>query len=418
MFKEGTEEEQKKDKLVVDVQVDSSSQSVHDDVGHDNNVDHEESTHSSESRHDSHESEDDMSTPPAHELRRSIRLHKPTQRYSPSLYYALFTDSGEPECFQEAKDCPEKAKWQRAIEDELDSLHQNHTWELVELPVEKKALKNRWVYVIKNEADGSKRYKARLVVKGYGQKQGIDFNEIFAPVVKHCSIRVVLSLVANLDLELEQLDIKTAFLHGDLDEEIYMFQPEGFVEANPNLVCKLKKGLYGLKQASRQWYKKFDSFMQDEGYKRCDFDHCVYFRGSTHDSFTILLLYVDDMLIASNDQNDITKLKLDMSKKFATKDLGEAKEILGMQIKRDREHGKLWLSQSGYISKVLERFEMNGCKPVSTPLAGHFKLSKKNSPKNEVERDKMKNVPYNSAVGSLIVTPQTRGITDAAYLLN
>ena len=281
----------------------------------------------------------------------------------------------------------------------MDSLHRNQTWDLVKLPSGKKALKNRWVYVIKHEADGSRRYKARLVVKGYSQKHGIDFNEIFAPVVKHSSIRVILSLVANLNLELEQLDIKTAFLHGDLEEEIYMSQPEGFInKSNPNLVCKLKKGLYGLKQASRQWYKKFDTFMQDEGYSRCDFDHCVYFKGSTRGMLNCLLLYEDDMLIASNDRKEIKSLKLHMSKKFATKDLGAAKKILDIRIHRDRKHGKLWLSQSEYIGKVLERFGMVDCKPVSTSLAAHFNLSKKNSSKDE----KFENVPYTSAVGSLM----------------
>jgi hypothetical protein len=347
--------------------------------------------------------EDEPMNTPVQELRRTTRVSRPTQRYSPSLCYALFTDAGEPESFQEAVDCFEKSKWLEAMKDEMNSLHLNETWDLVELPKGKKALKNRWVFVLKNEDDGLKRYKARLVVKGYGQKYGVDFNEIFSPVVKHCSIRAILSLVAVLDLELVQLDIKTAFLHGDLEEEIYMSQPEGFVdESNPNLVCRLKKGLYGLKQASRQWYRKFDVFMQDEGYKRSDYDHCVYMKGNVSGTFTLLLLYVDDMLLASNDLEEIKSLKLDMSKRFATKDLGEARKILGMRIHRDREKRKLWLSQTEYVDKVLERFEMSDCKPVTTPLAGHFKLSKRNSPRNDEERVRMEGVSYLSAVGSLM----------------
>ena len=144
----------------------------------------------------------------------------------------------------------------------MNSLYQNDTFELVNLPKGKKALKNKWVYRVKTEENTSHpRYKAILVVKGFSQKKGIDYSEIFSPVVKMSSIRVVLGMAATMDLEIEQLDVKTAFLHGDLEEEIYMEQPEGFMVAGKeHLVCKLKKSLYGLKQAPRQWYKKFESF--------------------------------------------------------------------------------------------------------------------------------------------------------------
>jgi Reverse transcriptase (RNA-dependent DNA polymerase) len=154
------------------------------------------------------------------------------------------------------------------MKDEMKSLQENDTYELVQLPKGRKALRNKWVFKLKRDGNGElMKYKARLVVKGFGQKQGIDFEEIFSPVVKMTSIRVVLGLVADLDLELEQLDVKIAFLHGDLEEEIYMVQPEGFeVKGKYNMVCKLKKSLYGLKQAPRQWYKKFDSFMMSHGY--------------------------------------------------------------------------------------------------------------------------------------------------------
>eukprot|EP00252_Welwitschia_mirabilis_P023365 TRINITY_DN6582_c0_g1_i12.p1 TRINITY_DN6582_c0_g1~~TRINITY_DN6582_c0_g1_i12.p1 ORF type:complete len:148 (-),score=33.39 TRINITY_DN6582_c0_g1_i12:379-822(-) len=147
------------------------------------------------------------------------------------------------------------------MEEEMKSLEQNHTWDLVPFPKGKRPLRSRWVYVIKQEANGGQRYKAGLVVKGYSQKPGIDFTEIFSPIVKHTSIRILFGMVACLDLELEQLDIKTTFLHGDLEEEIYMHVPEGLEVENRNLVCRLRKSLYGLKQAPRQWYKKFDDFM-------------------------------------------------------------------------------------------------------------------------------------------------------------
>lgn len=159
-----------------------------------------------------------------------------------------------------------------AIKSEMESLLKNGTYELVELPKGRKALKNKWVFKLKrDENEQLTKFKARLVVKGFGQKEGVDFDEIFSPVVKMTSIRVILGMAASMDLEVEQLDVKTAFLHGDLEEEIYMEQPEGFeVEGKEHMVCKLKKSLYGLKQAPRQWYKKFDSFMVGHGYKRTD----------------------------------------------------------------------------------------------------------------------------------------------------
>jgi hypothetical protein len=168
------------------------------------------------------------------------------------LYYLLLTDSGEPECYEEAMQVDTKKKWEQGMKEEMDSLENNQTWDLVQLPAGKRALQNKWVYNLKEEDGGEKRYKARLVVKGFAQKKGIDFDEIFSPVVKMTSIRTILSLVVVEDLHLEQLDVKTTFLHGDLEEEIYMQQPHGYeVKGKENLVCRLKKRLYGLKQAPR-----------------------------------------------------------------------------------------------------------------------------------------------------------------------
>ncbi|KAE8676962.1 cytochrome P450 71A9-like [Hibiscus syriacus] len=274
------------------------------------------------------------------ELRRSSRIPKPTQRYLPSLYYLLLTDNGEPECYDEAMQVEDSVKWESSMKDEIDSLMSNQTWELAELPPGKKALHNKWIYRIKEEHDGIKRYKARLVVKGFQQKEAAE------------------------NLHLEQLDIKTTFLHGDLEEEIYMRQPEGFIEADKkNLVCRLKKSLYGLKQAPRQWYKKFDSFMSSSGFTRCQADHCCYIKRFDN-SFIIFLLYVHDILVQGSDMQEIINLKQKLSKQFVIKDLGAAKQILGMRIKRDINSGTLMLSQPEYINKVLFRFNMQDAKPV------------------------------------------------------
>ena len=171
------------------------------------------------------------------------------------------------------------------------------------------------------------------MVKGFTQRKGVDFSEFFAPVVKMQSIRVVLGLAASLDLEVEQMDVKTAFLHGDLHEEIYMEQPDGFREkGKEDYVCKLTKSLYGLKQAPRQWYQKFNSVMIEHGYKMTKADHCVFYRNFSEGDFIILLLYVDDMLIVGRDISRIKELKHTLSEYFAMKDLVEERKILGFQL--------------------------------------------------------------------------------------
>ena len=176
--------------------------------------------------------------------------------------------------------------------------------------------------------------------KGYTQREGIDYNEVFSPIVKHASICILLALVAQFDLELAQLDVKTAFLHGDLEEEIYMSQADGLrVAGNKKLVCSLKKSLYGLKQLPRQWYKRFDSFMLAQDYTRSQFDHCVYFRKLADQSYIYLLLYVDDMLIACKSKVEINRLKIQLNREFEMKDLGKARKILGMEIICDRMKG-------------------------------------------------------------------------------
>nr|GEW40524.1 retrovirus-related Pol polyprotein from transposon TNT 1-94 [Tanacetum cinerariifolium] len=283
----------------------------------------------------------------------------------------------------------------------------NHTEgkELVRLPKEKRVISYKWLFKVKDGIPGveSNRYKARYVVCGFDQREGIDFIEVFSLVVRHNSIIVLLSIVALQDLELKQIDVKTTFLHGHLEEENYVEQPEGFkVPEKEDHVCRLKKSLYGLKQSLQQWYKRFDSFMIGHGYDRCSYDECVYLRKFPDGSFLYLVLYVADMLIAAPNKDHIRELKDQLSNEFYMKDLGDAKRILGMEIQRDREMGRLTLSQTDYISKVLKKFNMSSCKPVPTPLAPHFKLSSHECSKSEEDKEDMSRVPYSSAVGSLM----------------
>lgn len=247
------------------------------------------------------------------------------------------------------------------------------------------------------------RCKAHVVARGFSQIPSIDYNEIFSPVVKHTSIRALLTLVAMQDLELEQLDVKTAFLHGELEEEIYMRQPDDFiVKDKEDHVCLLKRSLYGLKQSPRQWYKRFDQFIIEHGFSRSEYDSCVYLKQEKNSSLVYLLLYVDDMLIAAKDMFDVNRVKEMLKSEFEMKDLGAAMKILSMEIIRDRKRKKLYLSQKKYVDKVIERFNMNDAKPVSTPLTTHFRLSVLDSPRSKAEEDYMSQVSYSNAVGCIM----------------
>ncbi|KAG8502915.1 hypothetical protein CXB51_000770 [Gossypium anomalum] len=281
----------------------------------------------------------------------------------------------------------------------------NYFEDLVKLPKGTKTVRCKLVFKKKEGTSGVEepRYKARLVAKGYSQITRVDFTDVFSLIVKHSSIRALLGIVAMHDLELEQLDVKTTFLHGELEEDIYIQQLEGFTTSEKeDYVCLLKSSLYDLKLSPRQWYKRLDSFMTSHDFKRSSFDSCVYFKKNSDGSFMYLLLYVDDMLIAAKDKGEIKKVKAQLSEEFEMKDLGLAKKILGMKILRDRKASKLYLSQKGYIEKVLCRFNMQSAKPVSTPLATHFRLSSALSPQSDDEIEYMSHVPYSSAMGSLM----------------
>ncbi|GJW53299.1 retrovirus-related pol polyprotein from transposon TNT 1-94 [Tanacetum coccineum] len=232
----------------------------------------------------------------------------------------------------------------------MDSLRKNKTWELVDHPARQNLVSCKWLFKIKEGIEGVQkpRYKARLVARGFIQRAGIDYNEVFSPVVQHTSIRVILALTACKDYELEQLDVKTAFLQGNIEEMIYMKHPPGYEQGNK--VCLLKKSLYGLKQSPRQWYRRFDEYMLSNGFKRSSYDSCVYYSSYAPGEYIYLLLYVDDMLIAYMSKAEIGSTKSLLKKEFDMKELGEAKKILGMEIVRDRSRKILRVSQSWICS--------------------------------------------------------------------
>lgn len=342
---------------------------------------------------------------------RERREVRPPRRYDDEDYFAeayCTTEDGgevEPEDYREAQRSGNWEEWKAAMDEEMSSQAKNHTWTVVKRPVNQRVIGSRWIFKYKLGVPGVEqaRFKARLVAKGYAQREGIDYHEIFAPVVKHISIRILFSLVVQEDMELEQLDVKTAFLHGELKEKIYMSPPEGFESMfQDDEVCLLNKSLYGLKQSPRQWNEKFDQYISEIGFVRSQYDSCAYVKELKDGSNMYLLIYVDDMLVAAKNMEPIQELKKELSVKFDMKDLGAAKRILGMEIVRSRATGELWLSQEGYLNKILKTYGLLEAKPVTTPLGSHFKLSA--GTEEQIDRDRvfMNSVPYSNAVGSIM----------------
>ena len=211
-----------------------------------------------------------------------------------------------------------------------------------------------------------------------------------------------MALVAHFDFDLHPMDVKTAFLNGNLEEEVYMKQPEGFSSSEgEHLVCKLKKSIYGLKQASRQWYLKFHEVITSFDFEENIMDQCIYQKVS-ESKICFLVLYVDDILLATNDKGLLYEVKHFLFKNFDMKDMGEASYVIGIKIHRERSRGILGLSQETYINKVLERFNMKICSPSVAPILKGDKLDLNHCPKNDFEREHIKNIPYASSIGSLM----------------
>ncbi|RVX15329.1 Retrovirus-related Pol polyprotein from transposon TNT 1-94 [Vitis vinifera] len=264
--------------------------------------------------------------------------------------------------------------WRQAMVDEMAALHSNGTWDLVVLPSGKSTVGCRWVYAVKVGPDGQvDRLKARLVAKGYTQVYGSDYGDTFSPVAKIASVRLLLSMAAMCSWPLYQLDIKNAFLHGDLAEEVYMEQPPGFVaQGESGLVCRLRRSLYGLKQSPRAWFSRFSSVVQEFGMLRSTADHSVFYHHNSLGQCIYLVVYVDDIVITGSDQDGIQKLKQHLFTHFQTKDLGKLKFFLGIEIAQSSSG--VVLSQRKYALDILEETGMLDCKPVDTPMDPNVKL--------------------------------------------
>ncbi|PNY16822.1 retrovirus-related Pol polyprotein from transposon TNT 1-94 [Trifolium pratense] len=323
-------------------------------------------------------------------------------------YLAAIHNTKEPQSYREAV---KKTEWKEAMAAELKALEENGTWDLELPPTCKKIVGCKWVYKVKYKATGEvEKYKARLVAKGYTQVEGEDFNETFAPVAKMTTVRCLLTVAVAKGWELHQMDVSNAFLHGDLDEEVYMQVPEGYHTPKAGMVCRLRKSLYGLKQASRNWYSKLSHALIEYGFQESHADHSL-FTYSREGEFMAVLVYVDDLVIAGNYSDTCTNFKQYLRRCFHMKDLGPLKYFLGLELARGATG--LFMCQRKYIMDILDECKMLDSKPSTFPMEQNQKLALDTGPAySDPPR-------YRRLVGRLIYLTITRPeITYSVHILS
>ncbi|KAK9178380.1 hypothetical protein WN943_027570 [Citrus x changshan-huyou] len=314
-----------------------------------------------------------------------------------SRFLAAITTLTEPTRYSEAVKDP---RWREAMAKEIDALEKNETWTLADLPPGKKAIGCKWIYRIKYHSDGSiERCKARLVILGNNQIEGVDYNETFAPVAKMVSVRTFLAVAVARDWELHQMDVNNAFLHGDLDEEVYMQLPPGFSTTSSGKVCRLRKSLYGLSQAPRNWFAKLAGALKSFGFVQSYADYSL-FTFERHDISIHVLIYVDDLIIAGNNTTAISTFKAYLSCCFHMKDLGVLKYFLGIEISRGPT--SMFLSQRKYTLDILAETGLLGAKPTRYPIDQNHRLALDDGP---MYSDL---VQYRKLIGRLIYLTITR----------
>ena len=320
------------------------------------------------------------------------------QRASVVDTQSLFFTEEEPRNYKEAS---KDEKWIEAMKIELDSINKNNTWTLTTLPMDQKAIGLKWVYKTKRDAKGKIiKYKARLVAKGYVQEQGIDFDEVFAPVARIETVRLILALAAYHGWQVHHLDVKSAFLHGELKEEVYVTQPEGFIQdENRGKVYKLTKALYGLRQAPRAWNVKLDQTLKSLDFKKCNLEQAVYTKRSKT-STLIVGVYVDDLIITGTPKKEIDLFKSQMKDKFEMSDLGLLAYYLGIEV--TQTGGEITIKQTGYIDKILKDTSMTDSNDTKIPMDPGTKLVKAE------DGELVDATYYRSLIGSLRYLLHTR----------
>ena len=314
----------------------------------------------------------------------------------------------EPKSFVEASQNP---LWVDAMNLEVVALLENDTWEVVELPIGRTALNSKWLWKLKYKSNGEiERYKARLVAMGCAQREGVDYDETFSPVVKMVTVRCVLNIAVVNSWPIFQLDVNNAFLYGELDEAVYMKPPQGFYVGDKNLVCKLKKSIYGLKQAPRQWNAKLTSVLTENGFNQSKSDYSLYTK-CDNGVFLVLLVYVDDIIVTGNNLDEIEKFKMFLKGKFKIKDLGKLNYFLGIEVV-DCENG-ICLNQRKYVLDLLSEYGMLACKPSKTPLMAKLSIS---NLATDTDPALVNIVDYQKLMGKLIYLTNTR--PDISYAVH
>lgn len=344
--------------------------------------------------------------------RRSDRIRRfPRHLYDYAAHIHLQTQDFTPEdltdniSFKQAQLNPH---WRAAMQEEINSIHSNHTWSLVPLPPNTKAITSRWVFKVKPGTGNQTRFKARLVARGFEQTSGVDFFDTFAPVVRWETIRTLLAIAVHLNWPIHQLDVLTAFLNGILKEDVYMVQPPGFIKPGlEHLVCKLHKSLYGLRQSPRAWYARLHAALLTWNLLQSHADPNLYYAHIGNDTIA-LLVYVDDILITGSNLQLLNQLKSHLHHSFKTKDLGPITRYLGIQF--ERTPNSLRMHQTEYALNILQQFGMDNCKPSQTPLPEGLLLSKQS------DTPPIDATLYRMLVGKLLFLTKTR--PDISYAVS
>ena len=320
-----------------------------------------------------------------------------------ALQAAITEASDDPKTLEEARSRSDWPKWQEAMDREIKTLEDAGTWTTVPKPPGKNVVGSKWVFRIKRKADGTiEKYKARLVARGFTQRPGIDYFDTFSPVARLASFRAILAMAARNDWEVHTFDFNGTYLNGKLDddEEIYMQPPPGY-ESQGELVKRLLKSLYGLKQAGRKWYLVLYRALIELGFTVNAVDPGIFYarRG---DHIIILAIHVDDCMITGSSVKLIAYYKESLNARYPLTDLGEIHWLLGIKITRDREARTISLTQTSYIETILDRFSLSDAKPYTTPIVPGATYSRLDSPSDATEVAYMAKVPYREAIGSLM----------------
>ena len=315
-----------------------------------------------------------------------------------SVDYAYAAILNIPSTYEEAVQSKDAYKWKAAMDKEINTLMDNETWDLTPLPENRTVTKGRWVYTLKQGKEpGKVQYKARYVARGFTQVHGLDYDETFSPTTRFTSIRVLLQKAANDNLYLHQMDVKGAYLNAPIDKDIFLQQPPGYEQTKDDgsqLTCHLRKSIYGLKQSGRNWHKTLTDFLKSQGFTPNQNDSCIYSHTSSDNNQLIVLFWVDDIIIASNSLDLISKTKELLHSKFKMDDRGELQWFLGIDFERTKD-GYYKMSQERYAEELLKRFNMSECKPKATPAEKKLVLT------NNSNEDSA-NFPYRKAIGSLV----------------